>query len=200
MRVEGADLDVVRARVAPSHPFDVAEADGVVRRVRLLDHGPQLDGPVRELEVLERAPEVALAEAEQRAGLHVRRREVAGRVDDELRDRRRLETRLTDSLGLRKRDNGRALALDHLPQLLLHVLADSAREDPLLQVEGNEEVRSREEGLGSTEEEVARRQQGEVEVQEDPPLDVRVEVHERVTARDEVDTGERRGEERVETV
>ena len=157
--------------------------------VDLLDARAQLDGTERHLEVLERPSQVARCQPEERPRLEIGQRELSVAVDDELRDRDRLEAGVADERIGREPDErvfrGRQL----------HARRSFARrfcEDSALQVDRHEEVAARRERFRLPEEEEPALSQGEVEARQDAPLRFRVEVHERVAREQQRDPRDRR--------
>ena len=117
---EGGHLHVEPVQLAADRPLDLADDHRVVLRLHGLDLRPQLDRPVRELEILERPPDVRGCEVEQLAGLRVREREHARAVDHDLRNRRRLERCVPQQrvLGHALRPRRALAGLHHLVQPL----------------------------------------------------------------------------------
>jgi hypothetical protein len=149
----------------------------------------RLDGAVRDLEVLQRAPHVAHAEVEELTGTTVHQADRPGGVDDELRHRRLLEGALTEANEVGER--GRRLvvharALDEGASARRNLLLDPA-EDARGEIERREEVGVSEEHLGLAEEEDPPLAEREVEAEEDAALRLRVQVHDRVAAREQID-------------
>ena len=70
-RHQRLDGDVEVLPIRPALPLDGSHRDGVPLGHDRVEVGPQLERPVRELEVLQRAPDVARGEAEERARLLV---------------------------------------------------------------------------------------------------------------------------------
>src|SRR5205807_6157088 len=90
-RGERGDLDVEVTRLLCGPPRDVAQRHRMPLHVRLLDPRAQLDRAERDLEVLDRPPEVALRQAELHARLQVREREISVTVDRDEGDRHDVE-------------------------------------------------------------------------------------------------------------
>ncbi len=173
-------------------PAHVAHPHRAALGGRLLDGGPQLDGPVRHLEVLERPADVARAEAEEPVGAPVGRHERAVGPQHGLRRRRRVQRLVPQPDGgrVQVRRHRAAERVARRPPLRRGA-ADLAEEAPL-ELERLEQVRVREQHLGLAEEQHAARLEREVQAPHHVRLRLGVEVHERVAAQQQVDVRDRR--------
>src|SRR5207247_4039493 len=85
------------AKVVTQSPVALTERDGASLPGRPFDPRPPRDRPERHFEILERPTEVSLREAEERASLDVRGDDRTFAVEDDLRERPRLESGLAET-------------------------------------------------------------------------------------------------------
>ena len=155
-----------------------------------LDAGAQLDGAVGEIEIVEVAADVLGAEAEHPSRAVVRHGERPVAADDDLRAAREVVRALAQRVGCARRRRAREIGR-HDADAVAHRRADDLVEDPPLDVRRAEQVGVRDEHLRLAEHEHAVVVEREVEPAQDPRLRLRVEVHERVAADEQVDPGDR---------
>ena len=178
---ERDDLDVHVAQLVADLPLDVAEHDRVLLDIRLLDAGPQLHRPERDLEVLDRPPEVVRREAEVHACLLVGKRKLPVLVDHDLRKRRGLEARLAHQRLVRQPRQVGVVQLALFRRRAQHLrLLRHLPEHPALEVDRLEELRPVRDRLRLAEEEEPVLEQREMKLPQDVVLRLRVEIHERV--------------------
>jgi hypothetical protein len=149
---------------------------------------PQLDGTVGHLEVLERTSDVVGGDSEEGPRLLVGEAENAFPIHHDLGHGAGVERHVAQP-------HLRLPARRLLGEGLRHESFARARrglgEDPVLEIDRLEERRPRQHHLRAAQEEVPLGQEREAEARQHPGLRLRVEVHERVPAGEQVELGDR---------
>ena len=157
----------------------------------LLDVATQLERTVGDLEVAERAADVARGHAEQVLGLPVDHRDQSVRADHDLRERcgeQRLGAEGVQTGGLGPGRGRRQLA-EQRP--VLRDVAHRSAEHPALQVDGREQRTVAQQHLRLPQQQHPGGAEGEVEAAEDARLGLGGEVHQGVAADEQVDPRDR---------
>ena len=136
-------------------------------------------------------PTIGLREAEGQPRLARSRGPGPAHVDHDLRDRGLVEARVAEVAVDRQGKAGRP-SVQSSRTLLRGREPGARREHAASEVDRDEETRPRDERLRLAEKEVAVVVEREVEVADDPPLRLGVEIHERVPADEQVDSRDRR--------
>ena len=151
----------------------------------------ELDRPVRQLEILDRAPDVAQRQPEQPARGVVRHHQRPVGVQHRLGRIAEVECSLTEGLGEGLRGAARGVPYDHVVALAAGSVQHLA-EQPALQIDRREQVGVGDQHLGPAEQQDPLVVEREVESAEDLGLSLGREVHERVSAHEQVDPRDRR--------
>src|SRR5262245_35509835 len=192
LREQRRDLNVDDALDARrGRPLDTANCLWPALRVHAVDQRAKLQRSVRELEILERSAEVFERETEHRAGLPVGEYEGTALVDYELAELTHLETGVTEYPmapvrqvpGMLERHEWHPVGPEWFPCL---------GEDAVLQRDRGEEGGPSEEHFRAPQEEKTGVIECEAELSQDSSLRLRVEIHQRVPAHEEVDPRDRR--------
>ena len=179
--VERHDLDVGAARRVVDVPGDVGEPHPVPIHVRLGDRRPELDRPVRDLQVLQQRRRASFCQPERRSCPLVRGDDIAVRIDEDCRYRRRVERRRLEHDRPIRDGLQQGEAVD---RTFAAARRRDLSEDPPAAVDRFEEFAVRQHRLSLSEHEDATVVEREVKTFEDTRLRVGVEVHQHV-ARDE---------------
>ncbi len=173
--------------------LDAGDGDGPAVPEALIDRAAKVDRPGRELEVLEGAADVAGSNVQEPAGVLVGEGEIAKRVDHHVREGRCFGRQLIEAnlpAGVIAVLGVRALRQDH--QALAQGRPRNLPEHALLDIDRFEDRAMHEQHLRATEKQIAVVLEGVVEARKDAALGFSGEVHERVPADQEVQTGDGR--------
>ena len=160
--------------------------------MRAVERAADLGRAVRDLEILERTADVLRGDVELVPCGGIGRRQRARGIEEQLRDRLVLERQFAQAESWLIRAGAFASALRHQQQAVPAVRLGHGPEHPPLQIDRREGGGVGEEHLGPAEDRVTRRIEREVEPLDDPRLRLRVEVHQRVAAEEQVDPRDRR--------
>ena len=171
----------------------LAERHAAALAHRLVDRPAQLARLLRELELVQRAPDLLGPDAEQRARRQVGERQRAAARHDELRVRPDLERRVAAGAVDLHGGSGSGVPVRHAGDARLERRAAvELAEDPPLEVDRREDVAVRDHHLRLAEHQQAVVAQREVEVTQHATLRLGREVHERVAADQQVQPRDRR--------